>query len=157
MSYGSSWGPPVMMAPYTLHGYNSGVMVGNLTDPISVYGKVTNPNQPPTMVVPVAPAPKPSGSDAPPMGANLKFKVPAETKLYVDGRLTTGFGPERSFFTPPLEAGKKFFYDVEAKLVVNGKEVVESKKVIVEAGVSVNEEFAKLTAALATPDAVAGK
>jgi uncharacterized protein (TIGR03000 family) len=146
------------MPPYTLQGYNSGFVPGYLTDPIAVYGRVTNPNQPPAIVVPAAPAPKATGSDAAPVGANLKFKVPAETKLYVDGRLAVGSGPERAFFTPPLERGKKFFYDVDAKLMVNGKEVVETKKVIVEAGASVSEEFATLIAAArAAADAVAGK
>jgi uncharacterized protein (TIGR03000 family) len=154
------------MLPYTLHGYNSGaaqvwgpgypVVPGNLTSSTAVYGRVTNPNLPPEVVVPVAPMTKPAGSDAPP-GANLKFKVPADTKLYVDGTLAPGSGAERSFYTPPLERGKKFYYEVEAKVVVNGKEVVESKKVIVEAGVTVNEEFAKLTAAVASPDTIAVK
>src|SRR5204863_5433538 len=121
-SYGSSWGPPIGMAPYTLHGYNSGsdvvwgpgfpVVPGNLTNPISVYGRVTNPNQPPVMVVPVAPMTKPMGSDAMPMGANLKFVVPADAKLFVDGKPAPGTGPERAFYTPPLERGKKFFYEV---------------------------------------------
>jgi uncharacterized protein (TIGR03000 family) len=168
MSYGSSWGPPVGMAPYTLHGYNSGtahawgpgfpVVLGSLTDSTSVYGRVTNPNLPPAVTVPVAPMAKPVGSDSQPMGANLKFVVPAGAKVYVDGNLTPGTGAERAFYTPALERGKKFFYDVEAKVVVNGKEVTETKKVIVEAGADLTEEFAKLIAAVASAnDAVAGK
>lgn len=166
MSYGSSWGPPVGMLPYTLHGYNSGVtpvygpghpvILGNLTNPTSVYGNIYNPNQPPTMTIPVAPMTKPS-SDNQPMGANLKFKVPADTKLYVDGKLTPGSGAERSFYTPPLEQGKKFFYEVKAEVVVNGKTVTEEKKVIVEAGSNINEEFSKLLAAVEKPDTIAGK
>jgi uncharacterized protein (TIGR03000 family) len=139
------------MAPYTLQGYNS------YTDPIAVWGRVTNPNQPPAMVIPVAPMVKPTGPDGMPMGANLKFTVPAATKLYVDGQLASGAGPERAFYTPALEQGKKFFYDVEARLMVDGKEVVEKKQVIVEAGATIKEEFAKLTAAVAAQTAIAGK
>jgi uncharacterized protein (TIGR03000 family) len=153
------------MAPYTLQGYNSAavwapgqpVVLGSYTNPISVYGRVTNPNQPPAVVIPVAPMAKPVGSDTIPMSANLKFKVPAEAKVYVDGTLTPGTGTERAFYTPALERGKKFFYDVEAKVVVNGKEVTETKKVIVEAGADLTEEFEKLIAAVAAPNAVAGK
>jgi uncharacterized protein (TIGR03000 family) len=166
-SYGSSWGPPVGMLPYTLHGYNSGVtpvwgagapvVLGNLTDPHAVYGNVYHPNLPPAVTIPVAPMVKPVGSDAPPMGANLRFKVPAEAKLYVDGKLAPGSGPERAFYTPPLEAGKKFFYEVKAEVVVNGQTVVEEKKVIVEAGASLTETFPKLVAAGEKPDGVAGK
>jgi uncharacterized protein (TIGR03000 family) len=145
---GSSWGPPVMMPPYTLHGYG---------DPYAVYGRTYYPNQPPVMTVPVAPMAKPSGSDTNPMGANLRIKLPADAKLFVDGKPAPGTGPERAFYTPPLEAGKKFFYDLKAELVVNGKTVTEEKKVIVEAGANITEEFTKLTAALAKPDNVAGK
>src|SRR5947209_8193226 len=32
------------------------------------------------------------------MGANLKFVLPANAKLYVDGRLTGGGGAERTFY-----------------------------------------------------------
>ncbi|MBN9120320.1 MAG: TIGR03000 domain-containing protein [Planctomycetes bacterium] len=167
ISYGSSWGPPVGMLPYTLHGYNSGVapvygpsfpvVLGNLTDPKAVYGNVYHPNQPPVMTVPVEPMKKPAGSDDKPMGANLKFTVPADTKLYVDGKLAPGSGTERVFYTPPLEAGKKFFYEVKAELVVDGKTVADEKKVIVEAGANITESFAKLTAAVEKANSVAGK
>jgi uncharacterized protein (TIGR03000 family) len=154
------------MLPYTLHGYNSGaahvygpgfpVVIGNLNNPNAVYGNVYNPNQPPVMTVPVEPMKKPAGSDDKPMGANLKFTVPADTKLYVDGKLAPGTGTERAFYTPPLEAGKKFFYEVKAELMVDGKPVVEEKKVIVEAGSNITESFATLTAA-AKVGSVAGK
>ena len=167
MSYGSSWGPPVGMLPYTLHGYNSGVtpvygpgypVVGtNLADPLAVYGRVYHPNQPPVVTVPVAPMTKPVGSDGQPMGASLKFKVPADAKLYVDGRLAPGSGPERSFYTPPLAAGQKFFYEVKAELTVGGKTVVEEKKVVVTAGANLFETFPTLVAAVETANTVAGR
>jgi uncharacterized protein (TIGR03000 family) len=89
--------------------------------------------------------------------ANLKFQLPADAKLYVDGRLTSGTGSERSFFTPPLEAGQKFFYEVKAELLVNGEMVSEEKRVIVSAGAAVVETFPKLTAAVERASAVAGK
>ena len=100
---------------------------------------------------------KPVGSDDKPMGANLKFTVPADTKLYVDGKLAPGAGTERAFYTPPLEAGKKFFYEVKAELVVDGKTVVEEKRVIVESGSQVVESFPRLTAAAERSATVASK
>jgi uncharacterized protein (TIGR03000 family) len=167
ISYGSSWGPPVGMLPYTLHGYNSGVtpvygagppvVLGNLTNPNAVYGNVYYPNQPPVMTIPVAPMVKPMGSDSMPMSANLKFMVPSATKLYVDGKEVPGTGTERAFYTPTLEPGKKFYYEVKAELVVNGKTLTQEKKVIVSAGANLTEEFETLTAAVAKPDSVAGK
>ena len=153
VSYGSSWGPPVGMPPYTLHGYNS----GSLTDPHAVYGNVYHPNLPPVMTVPVAPMAKPVGSDGAPMGANLKFTVPAGAKLYVDGRLAPGTGTERSFYTPPLAAGQKFFYEVKAELAIAGTTIVEEKKVVVEAGANLTETFPTLVAAVAKAGTVAGR
>ena len=130
-SYGSSWGPAVGMPPYTLHGYNSGYYA----DPHAVWGTTPGVNRPPAMTVPVAPAPmtKPS-SDKEPQGANLKFNLPGDAKLFVDGRPTAGTGAERTFYTPPLAAGQKFFYDVKAELTVGGETVVEEKRVVVAAG-----------------------
>jgi uncharacterized protein (TIGR03000 family) len=126
--------------------------------PGTVYGNVTNPNPPVTDPTPV---PAPAGkSDTKPdnkTGANIKFQIPADAKLYVDGRLTTLVGTERSFVTPPLAAGK-FFYDVKAELTVGGEVVVEQKRLIVEAGSSLVESFPKLFAAAeGKGDAIAGK
>src|SRR5262249_22771507 len=42
------------------------------------------------------------------VGANLKFVLPANAKLYVDGRLTGGNGAERTFYTPPLAPGQQY-------------------------------------------------
>ncbi len=143
---GSTWGPAVAMAPYTLHGYNSH----------AVYGTVTiNPNLPPAVVIPIAPVSK--GSDSTPMGANIRFQLPAEAKLFVDGKPAAGSGAERAFYTPPLAVGQKFFYDVKAEITVDGKLVVEEKRVIVEAGANLTETFPKLVAAAKNGTTVAGK
>lgn len=143
-SYGSSWGPPIGMPPYTLHGYNMGGVWGAGPPVVPAYanaGAGYGPNQPPVMSIPVAPPePTAKGSDGAPMGANIKFVVPADAKLYVDGKLTPGTGTERTFYTPPLAAGQ-FFYDVKVETVVAGKPVVEEKKVIVSAGANLTEKF----------------
>jgi uncharacterized protein (TIGR03000 family) len=85
---------------------------------------------------------KPTG-----MGANLKLRVPAETKLYIDGQLIPSKGTEREFSTPPLTIGQKFYYDVKAELVVKGSTVVQEMRVIVESGSDITESFSKLFAA----------
>jgi uncharacterized protein (TIGR03000 family) len=159
----SSWGPPVGMPPYTLHGYNQGGAWGYgppvvYADPHAVYGRVTNLT-PATTVVP-AETSKPMTPPTPPKGtgANIKFRLPADAKLYVDGKLTMLTGTERAFSTPGLEAGQKFFYDVKAELMVDGKPVVEEKRVVVEAGSDLVETFPKLLAAApASGNPVAGK
>ena len=65
----------------------------------------------------------------------------------MDGKLTLIAGTERAFTTPPRAAGEKVFYDVKAELVVDGKPVVEQKRVVVEAGASLTESFPTLLAA----------
>jgi uncharacterized protein (TIGR03000 family) len=156
--YGSTWGPPVGMPPYTLHGYNSGaapvwttstpVYPGSYASPAAVYGQVYYPNQPPVMSVPVAPAPKPSSDNPPPSGANLKFDIPADAKLFVDGKPVADGGLARTFYTPALEPGRDYYYEVHTERTVDGKQVAtEKKKVIVKSGKSITVNFDELTAA----------
>lgn len=90
-------------------------------------------------------------------GASLNFKLPAGAALYVDGRKTAGDGTDRAFYTPPLEAGQKYFYDIKAVVTVGGQEVTDERRVVVEAGTDQTVEFARLIAAAAGADAVAGK
>jgi uncharacterized protein (TIGR03000 family) len=87
----------------------------------------------------------------PKQGASLKFQVPADAKLYVDGQLTTPTGTERAFVTPALTPGQRYYYDVKAELTVGEKTVTEEKRVIVQAGSNVVETFPKLTAAVPSP------
>jgi uncharacterized protein (TIGR03000 family) len=149
-SYGAGWGPAVGMATY---GAIPMTLNPRYTDPWMVYGRV---NAPPVVVVPTEAKPtdaKPMETPVAPkpkegMGANLKFQLPADAKLYVDGRLTMIGGTERSFTTPPLAEGSTYYYDVKAEIIVNGKPVVEEKRVRVAAGATITETFPTLTAAL---------
>ena len=59
--------------------------------------------------------------------------------------------------TPPLPVGQKFYYEVRAELVVDGKTVTEEKKVVVEAGANLTAAFPVLIAAVAKPGGVAGR
>jgi uncharacterized protein (TIGR03000 family) len=90
-------------------------------------------------------------------GASLKFELPANAVLFVDGAKTNGEGTTRSFYTPPLEAGQKYFYDVRAEIAIDGKTVVEEKRVVVEAGAEITESFPKVIAAATSATTVAGK
>lgn len=98
-------------------------------------------------------------SDAPPKKstASLKFQVPAGAVIYVDGQKTPGQGTERSFYTPSLEAGQKYFYDVRAEIAIGGRTFSEEKRVVVEAGAEITESFPKMVAAIAETTTVAGK
>jgi uncharacterized protein (TIGR03000 family) len=129
-------------------------------DSTATYGRVTiNPYVTDTPVVPEQKMPEPTKPTEPKMGmgANIKFKVPANTLLYVDGKLTVLTGTERVFTTPPLAIGQKFFYEVKAELVVAGNLVTEEKRVVVESGADLTESFPKLLAASENKSAVTSK
>lgn len=66
--------------------------------------------------------------------AYLRVQVPASAELLVDGTRTKQTGPERLFESPPIPAGRKFFYILKATWKEGGKEIVREQKVHVEAG-----------------------
>lgn len=147
--FGSVYGPPHGIPPAALYPYGTP----------AVYGSITNMN-PPTMNLPPEPMKDEGKKDEGKkdgMGASIKFNLPADARLYVDGHLTTLTGTERVFSTPPLAPGK-YYYEAKAVVVVDGKPVTEERRVIVEPGADVTESFATLIAAAARRgDAVAGK
>jgi uncharacterized protein (TIGR03000 family) len=81
--------------------------------------------------------------------ARLTIDLPADAKLFVDGVATKGEGPSRNFHTPDLPGGQTFYYELKAELVVDGKPVTETKKVVVTAGDALRESFPRLVAAAA--------
>jgi uncharacterized protein (TIGR03000 family) len=83
---------------------------------------------------------------AEPSVAALTVSLPATARLYVDGQLVAGDGASRRFHTPPLEAGRTFYYELKAELLVGGRVEAEELKVVVRAGDSKDVSFGKLAA-----------
>jgi uncharacterized protein (TIGR03000 family) len=75
--------------------------------------------------------------------AQITVLVPANAEVYFDGTLTTQKGSERRFESPPLEAGKKFHYQIRAVWMEAGKTVAQTRKVAVSAGAKVVVDFLK--------------
>jgi uncharacterized protein (TIGR03000 family) len=80
------------------------------------------------------------GKDA----ARITVKLPAEARLYVDGVLCPLTSATRSFTTPELAAGQKYYYTLKAEVVRAGETLAARKRVIVEAGKEVTVEFTEL-------------
>lgn len=180
---GSCWGSCYGSWAGEGYGYGSGcggggcggVILGTTYDvPGVIYN--TPMTTTPMMTVPMTPTPAPAPSVIPtpkpstttdkeksgsmlPTPAQLTIELPAGAKLLVDGQPTRGTGPTRQFHTPVLPLGEAFFYEMRAEVMVNGKLEVEEKRVVVRAGDSFTESFARLTAvvAAAKPTAVASK
>lgn len=76
--------------------------------------------------------------------ARITVKLPADARLYVDGELCPLTSDTRSFTTPELVAGQKYYYALKAEVVRGGESRTARKRVIVEAGKDVAVEFTEL-------------
>ena len=74
------------------------------------------------------------GSVTAPAGARVTVRLPADAKLYVDNVSCPLTSSVRTFDTPGLEPGRQYFYELRAVVSREGRDVTESKRVIVEAG-----------------------
>ena len=66
--------------------------------------------------------------------ATIHVTLPADAVLTIDGQATHATSAERTFQTPPLEAGKVFHYDLRAKIVRGDETVTIERRVAVRAG-----------------------
>jgi uncharacterized protein (TIGR03000 family) len=77
--------------------------------------------------------------------AKVTVRVPEDAKLYVDGVLCPLTSTSRTFETPKLEPGRRYYYTVKAEVVRDGQAQAESRRVYVEAGKSTTVEFKDLS------------
>jgi uncharacterized protein (TIGR03000 family) len=82
-------------------------------------------------------------------------KLPADARLYAEGRPLPQTSGERTFVTPPLPGGRDYTYSFRAEYVRDGETISQSKRVAVRPGQSATVEFADLTLAKTSkPDPV---
>lgn len=87
-----------------------------------------------------------SGS-SPAQRGTVIVKLPADAKLYAEGRPLSQTAGERKFVTPPLPADREAVYTFRVEYTRDGRTVSESQKIQVKAGGTATVEFADLTAA----------
>jgi uncharacterized protein (TIGR03000 family) len=92
------------------------------------------------------PPPKPDkgGMGQAPNRAKLIVELPADAKLYVDDRPMNTTSNVRTFNTPELEPGQLYFYELRIEVQRDGKQVTETKRVIIKAGDVVRANFPKV-------------
>jgi len=73
--------------------------------------------------------------------AKVTVIVPGDAEVYFDGSPTGQTGTERQFFTPPLEKGQNYSYQVRATWNVDGDDISRTRKVMVQAGADVRVDF----------------
>jgi len=125
--YGGAWG-----AAYT---YSATVPFG---PPTYIPSKVPENTPPPKKL---------DGKDgkAPDGAARLIIEVPQNAKLYIDNQPMKSTSTERFFYTPALQPGQKYYYDVRVEVVKeDGQKVSDKKQIIVQAGDVIRQSFRTL-------------
>jgi uncharacterized protein (TIGR03000 family) len=88
------------------------------------------------------PLPPPNWRDD--FAAKVTVRLPADAKLWVDGKPTKQTGPVREFVTPPvLRPGQAYQYTFKAEWTDGGKTVTRERPVAVRATAAVAVDFAK--------------
>jgi uncharacterized protein (TIGR03000 family) len=93
------------------------------------------------------------GTSEAPLGnrARLVFNLPEGAKLFIDGAPVEVTAEQRSFRTPELKPGKKYFYEARIEVAKDGKTLAGVRRIYVSAGQVVEED---LTTVELKPDVV---
>lgn len=76
-----------------------------------------------------------------PTAALFRIHVPEDAEVFFSGDRTAQRGSERLFVSPPLEQGQSATYEVRARWQKDGKEMGETRRVIVHPGDRVTVDF----------------
>jgi len=82
----------------------------------------------------------------------LNVSVPAGAEIWFEGTRTVQRGRLRQFISPPLIPGREYSYDVKARWTENGKELTQTRHLVVQAGDVMSVSFNS-----ATPSAAAAR
>jgi uncharacterized protein (TIGR03000 family) len=87
--------------------------------------------------------------DEEPAPAHVTVRAPEDARLRVDGVVCPLTSGTRTFDTPELEPGRKYFYTLTAEVVRDGRPVSESRRVVLQAGKDVQVDFLNMAAVAA--------
>ena len=76
-----------------------------------------------------------------PIRAKVRIEVPESGKLFVDGNRINVAAGVRTFQTPALAPGERYFYDIRIDIERGGEIRSEQRRVIIEAGKDVAVRF----------------
>jgi len=80
----------------------------------------------------------PRAENGGPAPATIAVSLPADAKLFVDGKQTQSTSDRRTLISPALEPRKDFHYTLKAELLHNGRTMATSKEVTIRAGQETN-------------------
>jgi uncharacterized protein (TIGR03000 family) len=76
-----------------------------------------------------------------PAPARLTVRLPAEARLFVDGVACPLTSATRTFRTPNLEPGRRYYYTLRADLEQDGQVLTQSRRVAMTAGRLIDVRF----------------
>jgi uncharacterized protein (TIGR03000 family) len=76
-----------------------------------------------------------------PTRAKLVVELPANAKLFIDGKPVKATAGVRTFHTPALEPGRPYYYMVRIERMRDGQPVSETRRIIVHAGQVARADF----------------
>lgn len=87
----------------------------------------------------------PNREDLPPpeTSARLTIDVPADATVFIDEQPTTTTSSQRTFATPALEKGFRYYYTVRAEVIRNGAVFTGTQRVAFGAGDQVRVNFSE--------------
>jgi len=87
----------------------------------------------------------PNREDLPPpeTSARLTIDVPADATVFIDERPTATTSSQRTFATPGLEQGYRYYYTVRAEIIRNGVVFTDTQRVSFGAGDQVRVNFSE--------------
>jgi uncharacterized protein (TIGR03000 family) len=96
------------------------------------------------------PAPQPGKEASVQSPARITVRLPADARLSVDGVDCPLTSDTRTFDTPALPSGQKFYYLLRAEVVRDGRPIAQTRRVDFRSGESVIVSFEDLGASLVT-------
>jgi uncharacterized protein (TIGR03000 family) len=75
--------------------------------------------------------------------AHITIKVPEGAEIWFDDTKMTETGPVRQFYTPPLERGREYSYQVRLRWQQEGRPLTQTHEVVVTAGTHITVDFTK--------------
>jgi uncharacterized protein (TIGR03000 family) len=73
--------------------------------------------------------------------AHIWLHVPADAEVWFEGAKTKQTGTLRYFFSPPLEAGKSYSYQVQVRWQKEGKTIERKRRIVVHPGDALQLDF----------------
>jgi uncharacterized protein (TIGR03000 family) len=78
--------------------------------------------------------------------ARITFLLPAGAKLFIDGRPVEA-DAVKTFRTPSLEVGHRYYYEVKVERMIAGMPVVETRQLVLKPGSEIRADFRHLSEA----------